>query len=1053
MSAAQQQHVVQFQSITGLAEADCRQRLQTFNWNVEAALDAYFNSNVAPPAVFTPPPAAVSQVPLVPILAHAVPIPPLRADDTFLCGLFPKTAGKGLPASVPLRGLAVNAEVVGMVAQVEVTQRYVNAESAPIEAVFKFRQEECSIYGFEAIVDGEKVVGEIKEKEEALNTYDDAISSGGRGFLLAQDDKVKGAFSLSVGNLPPGKECVVTFRYVSELAVEGDFVRVALPITRLPIHGSDSTTTADTDDATVKDGLHVTISADMPSPVPAIECPSGHELSTTTNANTAQVQFDSAKHVSSTGLVVLLGQRQSIGEPQAVVEVDKAAGSAVAMVSFVPQLENLRDADVIAEVIFVVDRSGSMSGSRINQAKNALALFLHSLPIGTRFNVIGFGSRYEKLFPTSRAYDDSSLEIANQHASGISADLGGTELLAPLRDVLSSPADPQFPRQVFVLTDGEVGNTEDVVSCVRKHAKGTRVFTLGIGSDASTELVNGIANAGKGHAEFVVSGERLEAKVLRQLKRALQPVLKQPTIDYAAGGVAVKSHTPNPLPAVFEGERVIAYAFFDTTDTDLIEKAMAGAVLRARTDVEESEKVEFKINAQSSIKEGQLLHRLAARSLIKDLEEAGAEANKGAITELALRYGLVSPFTSFVASAVSDDAALETMRRVDVGDQLTSSLAAAAAVPPLLPFAPAPAAIRSRQDGAKLAQIQQQVDEVKHMMQTNIAQVLERGEKLEDLQVHTEALESGAMQFRRSASSMKSGGILSSISNAFSSVLGRGSAGPARNQSGAANPDESFDADFTSDGNQIDSILSRRRAVASDNDDEESEDWSDGSCGDSEKELKAEREKKKEEKADKKKKKAKSSRSKKNKHATASASTTTFCGAAEAEQLMDNCFDDFSAAEPLSAPPSADPFAGFTFQSAAPAPAPVMQASASASSSALDCLSLPIGRWAAPAAHMRPLDRFVHHQKANGSWELNENLAQALGRGLAELVASVPADVSADLWATALALTALDSQFAAEKEEWELLAGKARRWLARELKKAATSVDALLAAASAFLQA
>ncbi|ELR22414.1 von Willebrand factor type A domain containing protein [Acanthamoeba castellanii str. Neff] len=1021
MSAAQQQHVVQFQSITGLAEADCRQRLQTFNWNVEAALDAYFNSNVAPPAVFTPPPAAVSQVPLVPILAHAVPIPPLRADDTFLCGLFPKTAGKGLPASVPLRGLAVKAEVVGMVAQVEVTQRYVNAESAPIEAVFKFRQEECSIYGFEAIVDGEKVVGEIKEKEEALNTYDDAISSGGRGFLLAQDDKVKGAFSLSVGNLPPGKECVVTFRYVSELAVEGDFVRVALPITRLPIHGSDSTTTADTDDATVKDGLHVTISADMPSPVPAIECPSGHELSTTTNANTAQVQFDSAKHVSSTGLV-----RQSIGEPQAVVEVDKAAGSAVAMVSFVPQLENLRDADVIAEVIFVVDRSGSMSGSRINQAKNALALFLHSLPIGTRFNVIGFGSRYEKLFPTSRAYDDSSLEIANRHASGISADLGGTELLAPLRDVLSSPADPQFPRQVFVLTDGEVGNTEDVVSCVRKHAKGTRVFTLGIGSDASTELgtrvftlgigsdastelVNGIANAGKGHAEFVVSGERLEAKVLRQLKRALQPVLKQPTIDYAAGGVAVKSHTPNPLPAVFEGERVIAYAFFDTTDTDLIEKAMAGAVLRARTDVEESEKVEFKINAQSSIKEGQLLHRLAARSLIKDLEEAGAEANKGAITELALRYGLVSPFTSFVASA----------------------------------------------DGAKLAQIQQQVDEVKHMMQCNIAQVLERGEKLEDLQVHTEALESGAMQFRRSASSMKSGGILSSISNAFSSVLGRGSAGPARNQSGAANPDESFDADFTSDGNQIDSILSRRRAVASDNDDEESEDWSDGSCGDSEKELKAEREKKKAEKADKKKKKkAKSSRSKKNKHATASASTTTFCGAAEAEQLMGNCFDDFSAAEPLSAPLSADPFAGFTFQSAAPAPAPVMQASASASSSALDCLSLPIGRWAAPAAHMRPLDRFVHHQKANGrSWELNENLAQALGRGLAELVASVPADVSADLWATALALTALDSQFAAEKEEWELLAGKARRWLARELKKAATSVDALLAAASAFLQA
>jgi hypothetical protein len=166
----------------------------------------------------------------------------------------------------------------------------------------------------------------------------------------------------------------------------------------------------------------------------------------------------------------------------------------------------------------------------------------------------------------------------------------------------------------------------------------------------------------------------------------------------------------------------------------------------------------------------------------------------------------------------------------------------------------------------------------------------------------------------------------------------------------------------TADGvNQIDSIQScRRRAVSSDDDDhdeEESENWSDDSCGDVAKEdLKVEKvEKKMEEKEEGKKKKAKSN---KNKHAPA-----------PAEQCMDMCF---SAEEPQFSASSlgaaaADPFAGFTFQSAAPAAA----APASSSGPALDLFSLPPAAprksAPAPAAHMRPLDRFVHHQKANGT--------------------------------------------------------------------------------------
>src|SRR5690606_9825868 len=120
---------------------------------------------------------------------------------------------------------------------------------------------------------------------------------------------------------------------------------------------------------------------------------------------------------------------------------------------------------------------------------------------------------------------------ATEHVNSMKADLAGTDILPPLQRILGQPANPDYPRQIFVLTDGEVNNTPQVIEYVSKNCGSTRVFTFGIGSEASPELVCGLAKAGRGEAEFIVSGasegNRLEAKVLRQLRRALQPVIKK----------------------------------------------------------------------------------------------------------------------------------------------------------------------------------------------------------------------------------------------------------------------------------------------------------------------------------------------------------------------------------------------------------------------------------------------------------------------------------------------------------------------------------------------
>src|SRR5262245_16721124 len=143
-------------------------------------------------------------------------------------GLFTAT-----DAPIPLTGVSVDAQISTLCARVTVTQRFINQESQPIEAVYVFPLDEgAAVCGFEAIIDGTLVVGEVKEREEAFRMYDDAIERGDGGFLL--DEERPDVFQASVGNLPPDKEVLLKVTYVTELAVSGSGLRFTVPTTVSP---------------------------------------------------------------------------------------------------------------------------------------------------------------------------------------------------------------------------------------------------------------------------------------------------------------------------------------------------------------------------------------------------------------------------------------------------------------------------------------------------------------------------------------------------------------------------------------------------------------------------------------------------------------------------------------------------------------------------------------------------------------------------------------------------------------------------------------------------
>jgi hypothetical protein len=174
------------------------------------------------------------------------------------------------------------------------------------------------------------------------------------------------------------------------------------------------------------------------------------------------------------------------------------------------------------EYIFVLDCSGSMKGHRIEQAKECLKLFLHSLPADGYFNIVCFGSHCNSLWQSSRAVIDENVRSAGSYVADRWAVLGGTKITKPLAWILKTPAQfPKKKRQLFILTDGEDFYPDQVMRLVMERAEDIRCSTIGLGRGADPGLVKEIASRTNGCYDFVYSGVDLRSKVIPQLEAAM----------------------------------------------------------------------------------------------------------------------------------------------------------------------------------------------------------------------------------------------------------------------------------------------------------------------------------------------------------------------------------------------------------------------------------------------------------------------------------------------------------------------------------------------------
>ncbi|XP_032401502.1 von Willebrand factor A domain-containing protein 5A-like isoform X1 [Xiphophorus hellerii] len=578
---------------------------------------------------------------------------------------------------VPLKSIDAQLEVKDHVATLVSTLNYENKEDKPLEAVFVFPLPgDAAVCHFSAQIGETHIVAEVKEKQQAQEEYDDALSSGQQAFLLEESEQSPDIFSLKVGRLPPGESASIRLEYVTELAVQADDgLRFCLPAVLNPRYqpqGSEGPSVQVTSVPASLVPYSLSFSAQVSSPRPISKIESSCSLEPLQYLNADQTKATvklGGGHKFDRDIELLIYYKDT-HQPSAVVEAGQASakpgslmGDPVVMVSLYPEFPQsvMSSLATCGEFVFLVDRSGSMDcpmnnstpqETRISSARDTLLLLLKSLPMGYYFNIYSFGSSFEHIFPKSVEYTKKTMKKALEKVEKMESNLGGTEILQPLNHIYSQACIPKHPRQLFVFTDGEVRNTKEVTDLVKKNAGSHRCFSFGIGEGASSALINGMAKDGGGQAQFITGADRMQPKVMQSLRFALQPAVNDISVSWDLPKGVSATVLSQPITAIFQGQRSLIYAQLTGPSSEEAD----GSVTVKYSLAGHPSQNQLHFNLKPAEDSGLTVHRLAARTVIRSMESEERtrrrhqdEEMKKKVVELSIQSGVSSCFTAFIA--------------------------------------------------------------------------------------------------------------------------------------------------------------------------------------------------------------------------------------------------------------------------------------------------------------------------------------------------------------------------------------------------------------------
>ncbi|KAK7065457.1 von Willebrand factor A domain-containing protein 5A, partial [Halocaridina rubra] len=561
---------------------------------------------------------------------------------------------------VVLKSVDVNVSIRGFVAKITACSTYHNATDKPLEVEYRMPIDEgAAVYKFEAVVNEHKITAQCMEKKKAENVYKDAVESGHTAVIAREDRLTSDILHLALGNLPPSGKAVLQLSMISELKVKTDgAVSFVLPTILHPRYcPADITTDQHTASVvrmegrgaiTVSEAYNIDIIAKVsggPSIARIISHTDALNVTISDDTKSAEISQDGGfKPDHDWGMLVYYSNpyKANIIRETGDHTCTGLMKDDLIMINLHPEIPP-QSYSHRNEIIFIVDCSGSMGGEKIQSARATLLLFLKALPQNVYFNIISFGSSYSVLFPEgSEIFTENTLQKALSLQERLDANMGGTEILQPLKHIYGQPLKQGHARQLILLSDGEVFNVDQVMQLVSRYSHETRVFAVGIGHGASTALISGLARAGHGRSEMVYQQDKLQLKVMGLVKSMLQESVQNVNVSFDVDPPCGVKLIPKAPPVIFGGQHLILYT--RVPPATVVKGINLKGVIGDNT-------LNSEIPGSDIITvhdEDMTLHRLAARSQIKQWQIDEEEDVAEDMISLSLASGVVSRLTALV---------------------------------------------------------------------------------------------------------------------------------------------------------------------------------------------------------------------------------------------------------------------------------------------------------------------------------------------------------------------------------------------------------------------